>query len=87
MTKFPLLSQTLAVRYNPADCFFYFPEFLQDGVAIHIAIGMLVNLQHDGDAVGGALPGEDSIRDKAAVIGIVDLGGVAGTLECLFGDG
>ena len=46
-----------------------------------------MDLQHDGDAVGVALLGEDGVRDEAACVGVVDLGGEAGALECFFGDG
>ncbi len=46
-----------------------------------------MDLQHDGDAVGGALVGEDGIRDEAAGVRVVDFGGVAGALEGSFGDG
>ena len=45
-----------------------------------------MDLQHDGDAVGIALVGEDGVRDEAAFVGVVDLGGVAGALEGSFGD-
>ena len=76
-----------AVRYNLADCFFNLPEFLRDGVAFFVAVGTLVDLQHDGDAVGVALLGEDGVRDEAACVGVVDLGGVAGVLEGVFDDG
>ncbi len=46
-----------------------------------------MDFQHDGNAVGGALLVEDGIRNEAADIGGVDLGGIAGALEGLFGDG
>ena len=76
-----------AVRNNLADCFFYIPELLRDGVSFFVAVSALVDFQHDGDAVGVALLGEDGIRDEAAGVGVVDLGGVAGALEGSFGDG
>ncbi len=46
-----------------------------------------MDLQHDGNAVGVALLGENSIRDEAACVGVFYLGGVASVLEGSFGDG
>ena len=69
-----------------SDYEFDLPEFLRDGVPFFVAVGALVDFQHDGDAVGVALPGEDGVRDETACVGVVDLGGVAGALEGSFGD-
>ncbi len=70
------------VLYDGLDLF----ELFWDGVAFFVAVGALVDLQHDGDTVGGALPGENGIRDEAAGIGVIDLGGVAGAPESIFDD-
>lgn len=84
---YSMLLNICTICNNLPDGFFDLPQFLRDGVAFFVAVGALMDFQHDGDAVGVALVGEDGVRDEATFVGVVDLGGVAGILECSFGDG
>ena len=70
-----------AVDNDLPDGGFQFPEFLRDGVSVLVAVGALVDLQHDGNAVGIALFCEDGVRDIAAGVGVVDSGGISGVFE------